>query len=663
MGWYYAHRCQRCCYTLVQHNRWEQESTTTCDNEAEGYRTLDEEVKELLECIRHYNAFSESTGIKSNSKFRKMFTDSEVLGLHIWMGAMGNCPPPDHLTVTGGESPEERQKKEEELQKFEERLNPMFKFLSALDTQERQQIWANVPNVLKAGVLHCTSIREFNQPEVFLLQERTNASAKMRDTIARHPEIRVLEGKHDRIQQGCQNFTCDRCCAKLKKRLLRKKTVFCLSFLVASVYISILAAIIFYNNASCCKPSVTFAKDPIEVWTKDHLDKFDPYKGKLQNRGIGEHAKLDVALCVSVRNSTNGGKPLTEEQQADQLKTQKLSVLTPKTSCPATCEETYFPKYVLRRASEIKTRAEYYTCTQNNHNSYRDILAVFLHSPTSKVQTFWSHSCGDHVCEESDHTRPFSCVRPKPLGINQAFVTENVVEKDEQVWFNMTVSEGITYEITIKIDNDHNEVKTGYIGDSVVCIYNDWKDQSTDIDGAGCNNNADTLGLGSRLIYGGAGKTDAAAIRQTSARYVAVYGRRNTQTGSFKIRVATACSMPGPFADNGQQRMVKDVKNGTSPDGSLAVLGGHGYYVNDEVDDSKSVTACAQIFANATEELSCKYDCVNGYKMGDKIECIVHSNLRMGTLTNGSCTKKPTPEPEPQPEPMPKPEPKPRPKP
>lgn len=52
MGWYYKQRCQRRCYTCLQHSRWEQESSATSSNEAEGYRTSDEDVKQLLQCIQ-----------------------------------------------------------------------------------------------------------------------------------------------------------------------------------------------------------------------------------------------------------------------------------------------------------------------------------------------------------------------------------------------------------------------------------------------------------------------------------------------------------------------------------------------------------------------------------------------------------------------------------
>jgi hypothetical protein len=53
------------------------------------------------------------------------------------------------------------------------------------------------------------------------------------------------------------------------------------------------------------------------------------------------------------------------------------------------------------------------------------------------------------------------------------------------VWYEITDSPGIDYmyEITVKIDDGRNTVKQGYIGDSVVCIYNDWQQQTTDLEG------------------------------------------------------------------------------------------------------------------------------------------------------------------------------------
>jgi hypothetical protein len=108
---------------------------------------------------------------------------------------------------------------------------------------------------------------------------------------------------------------------------------------------------------------MSHATDPTVLWTQTHQDKAsDTYFGELLKRGIGVNASLDVADCVTFQKSTCGGRALTNQQQQDHQQKQSVSVLTPDTSCPATCEDTYFPKYVLRRASEIKTRAEYNTC-------------------------------------------------------------------------------------------------------------------------------------------------------------------------------------------------------------------------------------------------------------------------------------------------------------
>jgi hypothetical protein len=53
--------------------------------------------------------------------------------------------------------------------------------------------------------------------------------------------------------------------------------------------------------------------------------------------------------------------------------------------------------------------------------------------------------CGNHVCDERDDTEPFSCVSATPLGINQQSVLGQIVEKDQQVWFQLDVSKDITY--------------------------------------------------------------------------------------------------------------------------------------------------------------------------------------------------------------------------
>ena len=75
MGWYYVRRCQRCCYTCVQHSRWEQESTATRENEAEvkaeieergwSKRTPDDDDGVLRRSNIHLVSCSNGKGMKS----------------------------------------------------------------------------------------------------------------------------------------------------------------------------------------------------------------------------------------------------------------------------------------------------------------------------------------------------------------------------------------------------------------------------------------------------------------------------------------------------------------------------------------------------------------------------------------------------------------------
>jgi hypothetical protein len=201
-----------------------------------------------------------------------------------------------------------------------------------------------------------------------------------------------------------------------------------------------------------------------------------------------------------------------------------------------------------------------------------------------------------------------------------------------------------------------------------VCIYNNWTQQTQDLRGTRCNNNADTLGLGSRLLYGGEGKTDLATVlRDGPKRYIAVYGRRQEIRGLFKIRVATGCTPP-------KQDDADWDKNFTTTDGSagrrLRLPGGNGYYVNDEPlttpagdadDDPGKVTACARVFTNSSIDSACSYECNDGFVPGADIRCIVLNNSLPGKLTSATCAKPSAPEPEPEPEPAPEPEPEPQP--
>jgi hypothetical protein len=347
-------------------------------------------------------------------------------------------------------------------------------------------------------------------------------------------------------------------------------------------YCAGLLCYILFQEAKCCPRQASFSANG----NSDHI-------------GLGQNALLDASQC-----------------SAD-LK----SVLTPVTQsrgtarCHAICTGDTLPRLVLRRPWEELTQVRDYQCTASTGHWWNGQLAGV-----------WSRS----ISSELSWSIPFSCVDPNQpipdsggglLLVNQIAQTGNVHEPNVQVWYTLTVSQDMVYEITVKIDDDRNAVKDGYISDPVLCVYERelngdtpaWNQQVLDLSGDKCNNNADQLGLGSRLIYGSREtQTGAVAMKKYGdQRYVAVYGRRKEITGKFDITVRTACNPP---------------ESGILPSGN-------GYYVSKDL-----YLPCHQVFANATFDYSCTYECDPGYKHGADIKCIADTNTVFGRLTEGSCT-------------------------
>jgi hypothetical protein len=362
-----------------------------------------------------------------------------------------------------------------------------------------------------------------------------------------------------------------------------------------------------FQEAKCCPRQASFSAN-----------------GNSDYIGLGQNALLDASQC-----------------SAD-LK----SVLTPVTQsrgtarCHAICTGDTLPRLVLRRASTPKTQVRDYQCTASTGHWWNGQLAGV-----------WSRS----ISSELNGSIPFSCVDPNQpipdsggglLQVNQIAQTGNVHEPNVQVWYTLTVSQDMVYEIAVKIDDDRNAVKVGYISDSVLCMYEQeltgdqpaWKQQVLDLSGDKCNNNADQLGLGSRLIYGGKSQTDAVAMKKYGdQRYVAVYGRRKEITGKFDITVRTACNPPGGIPINTNQSMTIDNDGQQQLAPELGLPSGNGHYVSKDHDVGFS--PCHQVFANATFDYSCTYECDPGYKRGADIKCIADTNTSVfGRLTEGSCT-------------------------
>jgi hypothetical protein len=294
-------------------------------------------------------------------------------------------------------------------------------------------------------------------PSVDQLIQRTRRATRQRAEQADDVQdpLPNLEPDLQQATLRIEDLGCCSCASTIRHIRKHCRALFCL---VLVVYSALWIMDVRTKSARCCPASLDYG-----TWRDHQLG-----QKKIFEQGLGEHSRLNVDDCISIHNNQG---TLTQAQFEVQKRKQMLSVFVPGHSCPATCEAGFFPNYVLRRASEVKTRAESYTCFTDKD---------------SKL-SYWRHGDHDSVSEDQSQQRkwrnPFSCVNPKPLQINADAITGNVREDDQQVWYELTVSPGIDYEITVKIDDGRNTVKQGYIGDSVVCIYNDWQQQTTDLEG------------------------------------------------------------------------------------------------------------------------------------------------------------------------------------
>eukprot|EP01047_Picozoa_sp_COSAG01_P037140 COSAG01_NODE_2933_length_6829_cov_10.437890_2_plen_1407_part_01 len=431
MGLRITVRCQRRCYRCLQHRRWEKEAMNTRDDEVEGYKTKLEEVERLLKCIEEYNKFCVTTGLKSEqggriqrSRFSDQFTEDEISSLHLWLGAMGRVPS-------------DWQRSKEEW--FESQLKPLFEFLVDLDTQERQQLLANIPSVVKAAALHCTSMKAFQAREAFLPMTKTGEDKdgfEMRETFLRDQTDQAEQNGDSgaRDKKWWQQCTCVRLWQLMQPVLLSKRAV----IIFATCYTVVLCLYIKSKTNYCCKPLIlSQGMEGSDLTIEEQfgfntkLDTDDPDHGCVPLRNTSE---------LSRRGKNDDQIRRQEEAQRNK---ELRSVLAPGRTCPATCMEGYFPNYVLRRGSEPKTRADSYTCTLNPKAHWWDIFK------SQPLYSYWSHS--GHLQNPDGIKRPFACDKPIVVTPNSDYILSSIDEGDQQRWFELDVYKGVTYQVTVTV--------------------------------------------------------------------------------------------------------------------------------------------------------------------------------------------------------------------
>ena len=92
------------------------------------YVVSDTDIDGLVHCIAKYEAFVKTTGFRHQTKFANQFSKRHVYGLYAWIGHL------DHA----------------------DDLLPLLRFLSRLEEQLQEQMWASVPDYLKQQVVRCT---------------------------------------------------------------------------------------------------------------------------------------------------------------------------------------------------------------------------------------------------------------------------------------------------------------------------------------------------------------------------------------------------------------------------------------------------------------------------------------------------------------------------
>eukprot|EP01047_Picozoa_sp_COSAG01_P073486 COSAG01_NODE_11999_length_1818_cov_10.509017_1_plen_512_part_01 len=511
MGWRLKDRCKRRCYKKLQHHRWEEQSAASRSSDDVGYRTNDEQVIKLLDLFDDFEAYRTKTIAAEESNFSTFFTEKKVNPLHLWMGKMQTERPllpikPDdpwrsQWQVPGFHDDVKQERLDKYLNDFFDRPIVLFDFLLQLEDQEIKQFWDYVPDWMEKLLVKIPKVKDradtktvapmmFRDDELHNYRSVSDQSPRSSSAApelsqsplsaasgadAQHSRQRtsVWGDEQPNINDEDDTSSSRECChlCNCYKRLWkthRTSLLGCLGVLCASLYIFFWLNYIQGMSSECCSPKIDYQHWRTDPGQPEGLVREDTERGAEHaiNPGLGPNTHMDVSQCVSQRK-----RPGMTEQQLDFAKRKDtLSVLTPDQSCPATCDSGYFPKYVLRRASEPRTKAEFYTCRHAKNSRY----------------TYWDHRpSATSKSAQAEVIEPFECVNPNGLSpteptplsgggllrVNQKAQTGDVHEPNVQVWYTMTVSQDMVYEITVKIDDDRNAVKVGYISDSVLCMY------------------------------------------------------------------------------------------------------------------------------------------------------------------------------------------------
>eukprot|EP01048_Picozoa_sp_COSAG05_P024644 COSAG05_NODE_5891_length_1065_cov_0.788820_1_plen_224_part_00 len=146
MGWTLIARYQRGCFRCLQHSRWESEAETDAhdtDNEA-GFHHKDEQIKSLVDLTAKYEAFKKDANFVKNSTFADEFVPEERPMVYMWMGT---------LRATNVEEGAHASR--------ESQLEPLSRFQQELAQQDLDQLWACVPDVIRALIFHCCNCRQY----------------------------------------------------------------------------------------------------------------------------------------------------------------------------------------------------------------------------------------------------------------------------------------------------------------------------------------------------------------------------------------------------------------------------------------------------------------------------------------------------------------------
>ena len=297
------------------------------------YKVSEDEVHNLIRCIRRYKTFVDDTSFRQKPKFMGMFSETGYTGqegdqrtgreaMYAWMEGSGAI---DELTT----------------------------FVNVLEEKKREQMWASVPKCVQIVI-----------EKQFMKSREDPAGLELRalgDRGQQHQD--ETESSEADARKCYANLTIERLCYLLRAVVVGDKKSRVpgqakghpvqFGLILAGLYGFGLYIWVWSQLQLCCPSDLSF----------DQVVHFDEHAGGLDRFGrsmLGEHARL-------------AGCPRTPEQ-----------------TCEATCEPGYFPSVVLRRKSQARTRNELYTCEKSQVSNWglisHDLFAYNVAAP------YWNHT-------------------------------------------------------------------------------------------------------------------------------------------------------------------------------------------------------------------------------------------------------------------------------